>query len=47
MMEQKPQRGLGVWAEASAGNWPRPSCKAEATAELMTARLAELVNVRI
>jgi hypothetical protein len=26
---------------------PRPSCKGEATVELMTARLVELVNARI
>jgi hypothetical protein len=47
MKGQKPQREQGSVAEAPACNCPRPSCEGNATVELMTVRLAELVNARM
>jgi hypothetical protein len=48
MKEQKPQREVeGVVPRLLPATDPRPSCEGKATVELMTARLAELVNARM
>jgi hypothetical protein len=48
MKEQKPQRRVEVVPELlPCNNRPPLSCEVEAMAELMTVRLAELVNAKI
>src|SRR5215471_3172223 len=48
MKEQKPQREVeGVVPRLLPATDPRPSCEGKTTVELMTVRLAELVNARM